>query len=289
MNLPNRPSTKSIRTILCLAVILIASSLFLSIEPMASENSESLLPTLEQEEVTIVPLRARTPNIPVMPLHAKRQSVNRPRTVATADIETKLSHLSAEAEQNETTPVEPTEEPSVEPSEESTWEPEESESSWSEESDPGYYDEPSDNSSEDNSWEKDDEEDSVLPPPSSSSSQPSAGTYSDVQYLAAICQIEAGYDYEGCLAVANVILNRVNSGDFPSTIPDVIYQAYQFATAYMDYYLQNGTSASALQAAQAALAGENNIGDFLHFNGTTWLDPESLGRPYIVIGGNVFY
>ena len=114
------------------------------------------------------------------------------------------------------------------------------------------------------------------------------GTYSDLDYLAAICQIEAGYNYEGCLAVANVVLNRVNAG-FGSNVYDVIYAPYQFATGWMEYYLQNGTSSTAREAAAAALAGSNNVGSYLYFNGMTWLDPETLDRPYVIIGGNVFY
>lgn len=113
-------------------------------------------------------------------------------------------------------------------------------------------------------------------------------SYSDLDYLAAICQIEAGSNYEGCLAVANVVLNRLYAG-YASSIYGVIYAPYQFATGNMDYYLQNGTSANARAAAQDALNGSNNVGSYKHFNGTYWLDPESLDCPYVVIGGNVFY
>lgn len=122
----------------------------------------------------------------------------------------------------------------------------------------------------------------------SSEDTSSYGGYTDLDYLAAICQIEAGYNYDGCLAVANVVLNRVKAG-FASSIYDVIYAPYQFATYTMDYWLTNGTSEAARQAAQDALNGVNNVGDYLFFNGQTWLDPATLTVPYVIIGGNVFY
>ncbi len=153
--------------------------------------------------------------------------------------------------------------------------PEESESS----SEPEP--EPSESSSEPEPSEEESSEEEPEP-------QITSSGYSDLDYLAAICQIEAGYNYDGCLAVANVVLNRVKAG-FAPTIYDVIYAPYQFATYNMDYWLKNGTSEAARQAAQDALNGVNNVGDYLFFNGETWLDPSTLTVPYVVIGGNVFY
>lgn len=50
-------------------------------------------------------------------------------------------------------------------------------------------------------------------------------TDEDLYWLAKIVYAEAGYDVdEGQQAVANVVLNRVNSPDFPDTIYDVIWQ-----------------------------------------------------------------
>lgn len=112
--------------------------------------------------------------------------------------------------------------------------------------------------------------------------------YSDLDLLAAICQIEAGSNYEGALAVANVVLNRLHCG-YAGSIYGVIFAPYQFATGSMDYYLQNGTSDTARAAAQDALNGINNVGSYLNFNGRTWLDPATLNCPYVEIGGNVFY
>lgn len=113
--------------------------------------------------------------------------------------------------------------------------------------------------------------------------------YTDLDYLAAICQVEAGSNYEGALAVANVVINRLNAG-FASTIYDVIFAPYQFATTRIPGLLESGgVSSTCYQAAQDALDGINNVGSYLYFNGTYWLDPDTLDRPYVVIGGNCFY
>ena len=115
------------------------------------------------------------------------------------------------------------------------------------------------------------------------------GGYTDLDYLAALCQIEAGPYYDGSLAVANCVLNRLYAG-FGSSIYDIIYAPYQFACGNIMYLLDTGSVSSVCyEAAQDALNGVNNIGGYLYFNGTTWLDPATLDCPYVVIGGNCFY
>ena len=268
---------KAFRLILCLAVIVSVSSLFFTVEPMASENSDSQ-PLMAEEHVIVTPqvMRARPLYTPVMAHHLALSPMDVSQTVCEADITTALANLEEEPQS-----VPDTVEIAAEPAEseiEITYEEESWADSWAYE-------------------EEEEEEDSYILPPaekeessasSEESSSSAAGSYSELDYLAAICQIEAGYHYEGCLAVANVVLNRIHAG-FGGSVQEVIYQSYQFSTGWMDYYLENGTSSTARDAAAAALAGSNNIGGFLYFNGTTWLDPETLTCPYVVIGGNVFY
>ena len=102
--------------------------------------------------------------------------------------------------------------------------------------------------------------------------------------------VESGAEsYEGQLGVANVIMNRVRSPLFPNTISEVIYQSGQFPGAHngvLDGVLASGPSESCMRAAQEALAGVNNIGDFLYFNG--WVDISSVGS-YMTIGNHTFY
>jgi spore germination cell wall hydrolase CwlJ-like protein len=97
--------------------------------------------------------------------------------------------------------------------------------------------------------------------------QPAASfTESDLILLAKITTIEAGYEsYEGQLAVANVILNRVKSGRFPNTIHDVIYSGKQFPPAHNGMIDKVEPKASALRAAKDALNGKNNVEDAVYF------------------------
>lgn len=116
-----------------------------------------------------------------------------------------------------------------------------------------------------------------------------SASYDDAYLLAAMCQVEAGGSYEGMLAVANVIINRVNSGSYPGSISGVIYQSGQFATGgRFQSILASGPSGSAMNAANAALAGENNVGGYLSFNAASSVDPGSFSS-YVIIGGNCFY
>lgn len=91
------------------------------------------------------------------------------------------------------------------------------------------------------------------------------------ELLAALIFCEAGNQpYEGQVAVGAVVMNRVNSGRFPDTITDVIYQSGQFTpamTGWLDSVLaSDGYTDSAMQAASDALAGSNPIGDCLYFS-----------------------
>ena len=94
------------------------------------------------------------------------------------------------------------------------------------------------------------------------------GTTDDV-LLAALVQCEAGnQSYEGKLAVAAVVMNRVRSAAYPNTIAGVIYASGQFTPAgngKVERRLQLGVDPSCLQAAQEAIAGKTNIGTAMHF------------------------
>mgnify|MGYP001256512369 CR=1 FL=1 len=91
-------------------------------------------------------------------------------------------------------------------------------------------------------------------------------TEEDIMLLAKIVQAEAGHDsYESQLAVANVVVNRVKDSAFPDTIRGVIYAPGQFPPAHNGTLDQTEPSESAVKAAKAALAGENNVEGALYF------------------------
>jgi spore germination cell wall hydrolase CwlJ-like protein len=98
----------------------------------------------------------------------------------------------------------------------------------------------------------------------------------DLKLLACLVHSEAGtQSYEGKLAVANVVLNRVKSSKYGGSIKSVIYQPGQFSVANSgslakqlsnyDNYNSNSQQLS-VKAAKAALEGANNIGSRLYFH-----------------------
>jgi len=93
-----------------------------------------------------------------------------------------------------------------------------------------------------------------------------AFTEEDMTLLAKITQVEAGNEsYEGQLAVANVILNRVKDSRFPNTVKGVIYSGKQFPPAHNGMLDKSKPNASVLRAAKDALNGKNNVEDAVYF------------------------
>ena len=143
---------------------------------------------------------------------------------------------------------------------------------------------------------------------------------SDLRLLSCLVNSEAGnQSYEGMLAVANVVLNRVKSDVFwhVKTIKEVIYDhkwSVQFAVTIKDkstgmspmdralkLYDTRKTSGSnpeaqkksmekAIKAAKAALEGENNIGNYLCFQNKRYTTSIRKKYPdYKIIGDHLFY
>lgn len=109
---------------------------------------------------------------------------------------------------------------------------------------------------------------------------------SDVTLLAALIQAEAGgQPYEGKVAVGAVVMNRVRSPGYPNTILGVITAPGQFPPATngkVAGIVARGPSASCIQAAEAAVAGQTTVGGATHFNRVG-------SHAGIVIGGHVFW
>lgn len=92
--------------------------------------------------------------------------------------------------------------------------------------------------------------------------------YSDRDYevLKRIVQAEAGIcDIRGRILVANVIMNRVRSSQFPDNITDVVYQKSQFSPV-SDGNLESCTvTPETVEAVNRALAGEDYSQGALYF------------------------
>ncbi len=108
----------------------------------------------------------------------------------------------------------------------------------------------------------------------------------DTRLLAALVQCEAANQpYEGQVAVAAVVMNRVKSSGYPNSIAGVIYASGQFTPAISGKVMKayNGNvKSSCLQAAEEAMSGASNVGGATHF--------KRVGlHEGMVIGNHVFW
>nr|WP_294468353.1 cell wall hydrolase [uncultured Sellimonas sp.] len=115
-----------------------------------------------------------------------------------------------------------------------------------------------------------------------------AGT-TDLVLFAAILECEAGGSgYDGLLAVATVIMNRVASPSYPGTLKGVIYQSGQFSPTWngsLNRVLARGPSSLCYQVARDALAGKR----LASVSGCYQFRAASTGHSGTVVGGNVFF
>ena len=121
----------------------------------------------------------------------------------------------------------------------------------------------------------------------------------ELYLLACVIDWEAGSEpYEGKLAVANVVLNRVRSSKFPSSISGVIYQNFQFSgvsdgaggpSAKFQSRMNSGLSTqTCMDAAVEALSGHNNIGGYTSFRMISVANMSAMSD-YVIIGNHVFH
>lgn len=117
----------------------------------------------------------------------------------------------------------------------------------------------------------------------------------DVYWLSRIVHAEAqGEAYNGKLAVANTILNRVKSSQFPNTIYGVIFDTKHGVqyTPTVNGAIYNTPGADSVRAAREALSGKSVVGNALYFcnpktSSNGWI---MKNRPYhTTIGNHAFY
>lgn len=116
-------------------------------------------------------------------------------------------------------------------------------------------------------------------------------TDADLLWLARIVDVEAhNLGIDAKVAVANVVLNRTKSKDFPGTVYDVIFDtkySTQFPPAHRSGFADRIPDKTSVIAAKMALEGINNIDKCLFFN-----DEPFKGKKddlYKVIDGEYFY
>lgn len=118
-----------------------------------------------------------------------------------------------------------------------------------------------------------------------------AASADELTWLAATIQAEAdGESYTGKLAVGSVIMNRVKSSAFPSTVVGVITQNMQFASyrsGKVELIISNGPNSTCIRAAQEVLDGAR-VGDYLFFMTRYWADYYGIAE-YEMIGNHAFF
>lgn len=103
----------------------------------------------------------------------------------------------------------------------------------------------------------------------------------DIEALCKIVEAEAGgEDRKGKLLVANVIINRVKSKNFPNTAQQVIYQKNSYVTQFTP--VANGkietvtVTPESVEAVYRALRGEDNSNGALYFMARNLANPSSV-------------
>ena len=114
--------------------------------------------------------------------------------------------------------------------------------------------------------------------------------------LATIVAMESEWEpYEGKLAVANVVINRLLSGRWGDSIADVVYAKGQFYGANsgrVEQFQSKGFHDDCYKAAKEALSGKNNIGEFLFFHADHYVednDEWQYFESWHRIDGHIFF
>lgn len=88
----------------------------------------------------------------------------------------------------------------------------------------------------------------------------------DYQVFLRIVQAEAGIcDVKGKILVANVIINRVKSNEFPNTVTGVVYQSSQFSPVADGSINRVKVSQDTIESVNRALAGEDYSNGAMYF------------------------
>lgn len=117
-------------------------------------------------------------------------------------------------------------------------------------------------------------------------------TDQELEYLARIVFTEARDEpYEGMVAVAAVVINRVESSNFPNTIYDVIFQPGQFTPARNGKIYEVKPNDASYKAAEEALMGADPVSGALYFFNPDVSSSSFFAKKQFVkeIGNHSFY
>ncbi|MCX7561305.1 cell wall hydrolase [Sulfitobacter sp. F26204] len=115
---------------------------------------------------------------------------------------------------------------------------------------------------------------------------------SDINCMARAMYFESNRSSrDGMIAVGSVVMNRVQSEEFPNTVCAVVSQKNQFAPGVMTKSMSGQAQALAEASATAVLAGERhgNVGRARFFH-AAWYNANFNNIHYVLTaGGNAFY
>ncbi len=127
---------------------------------------------------------------------------------------------------------------------------------------------------------------------SSTPPAPSEPPAEDIDCLARAMYFESNRSSrDGMIAVGSVVMNRVESGDFPGTICGVVSQDNQFAPGVMTKNMNSRSLPLAIESARAVYGGERHpdIADAQYFH-AAWYNASYNNIHYVLTtGGNAFY
>ncbi len=119
-----------------------------------------------------------------------------------------------------------------------------------------------------------------------------AASASDVDCMARAMYFESSRSSrDGMIAVGSVVMNRVQSDDFPNSVCTVVSQKNQFAPGLMTKTMSGQAQALAEASASAVLVGEKhpNVRGARFFH-AAWYDANFNNIHYVLTaGGNAFY
>ncbi len=135
---------------------------------------------------------------------------------------------------------------------------------------------------------------SASPSPTATAVFASVGNYSESELLtlARLVHEEAyGTSLEAQMAVANVILNRINSSKFPNTVDGVVYQSGQFSPAQDSGFESVAPSSRSVEAVTEIFVNGNLIlpANILYFRAASLGTSRSGYTYYATYGGNAFF
>lgn len=115
----------------------------------------------------------------------------------------------------------------------------------------------------------------------------------DIDLLARLITAEAqGETYDAKVAVGAVVMNRIKSGIFPTTVKDVIYQKdsgyYQF-TPVMNGWINKPADQSSITATYAAMSGNDPSKGALYYFDNTVTNKWLLSKPVLNIIGKLTF